>query len=142
MRIIKVLIVDDNVKFIQSTKNVLSIERDIEVIGEAREGKEAILKAKELKPDIVLMDVRMPGMNGLMATQELKQIMPEVKTIILTIYDMDEYREAATTSGASGFVLKKSMRNELVQTIRMVFESGGGMFSPEISCSSGLVLER
>ncbi len=60
-------------------------------------------------------------MNGLAVTLKLKQIMPEVKTIILTIYDMDEYRNAATNSGASGFVLKKSMKNELTQTIRRVF---------------------
>ena len=123
MRIIKVLIVDDNDRLIQSAKNILANERDIEVIGEVRDGKEAILKAKEFKPDIVLMDVRMPGMNGLAATRELRQIMPEVKTIIFTIYDIDEYRDAATTSGACGFILKKSMRNELTQTIRRAFES-------------------
>jgi DNA-binding NarL/FixJ family response regulator len=121
MPTIKVLIVDDNAKFIKSVKKLLSNEQDIEVIGEAREGKEAILKAKELKPDIVLMDVRMPEMNGLESTASIKQMMPEVKIIILTIYDIDEYREAAITSGASGYIIKKSMRNELVQTIREVF---------------------
>ena len=95
MQTIKVLLVDDNAKFIGFVNNILSGEMDIEVIGEARDGKEAISKAKELKPDIVLMDVRMPNMNGLTATRKLKQIMPEVRTIILTIYDIDEYREAA-----------------------------------------------
>jgi len=123
MPTIKVLIADDNAKFIESVKKLLANDQDIEVIGEAREGKEAVLKAKELKPDIVLMDVRMPGMNGLEATRELNQIMPEVKTIILTIYDIDEYRDAAENSGAFGFVLKKSMRNKLIQTIRETFES-------------------
>ena len=123
MRIIKVLIVDDNDRLIQTAKNILANERDIGVIGEARDGEEAIVKAKDLKPDIVLMDVRMPRMNGLAATRELKQIISEVKAIILTIYDMDEYREAAIANGACGFMSKKSMRNELTQTIRMVFES-------------------
>ena len=123
MPTIKVLIVDDNAKFTKSVKNLLSNEQDIEVIGEAREGKEAILKTKELKPDIVLMDVRMPKMGGIEATRRISKIMPETKIIILTIYDIDEYRDAATNSGAVAFVLKKFMRNELVQNIRDVFGS-------------------
>jgi DNA-binding NarL/FixJ family response regulator len=123
MRNIKVLIVDDNSKFKKSVKNLLSNEQDIEVIGEAREGKEAILKAKELKPDIVLMDVRMPEMGGIEATRRISQIMPETKIIILTIYDIDEYRNAATNSGAVAFVLKKFMRDNLIQTIRGAFGS-------------------
>ncbi len=123
MPTIKVLIVDDNAKFKKSVKNLLSNEQDIEVIGEAREGKEAILKAKELKPDIVLMDVRMPKMGGIEATRRISQIMPETKIIILTIYDIDEYRNAATNSGAVAFVLKKFMRDNLIQTIREAFES-------------------
>ncbi len=123
MPTIKVLIVDDNAKFKKSVKNLLSNEQDIEVIGEAREGKEAILKAKELKPDIVLMDVRMPEMGGIEATRRIRQIIPETKIIILTIYDIDEYRKAATNSGAVAFILKKFMRDELVQNIRDAFKS-------------------
>jgi len=120
----KILVVDDDRSFLNLVEKILSVEMDIEVIGEARDGEEAISKAKELKPDIVLMDVRMPNMNGLTATRKLKQIMPEVRTIILTIYDIDEYREAAINNGASGFVLKKIMRSELVKTIREVVSSG------------------
>ena len=123
MPTIKVLIVDDNAKFTKSVKNLLSNEQDIEVIGEAREGEEAILKTKELKPDIVLMDVRMPKMGGIEATRRISQIMPETKIIILTIYDIDEYRDAATNSGAVAFVLKKFMRDNLIQTIREAFGS-------------------
>ena len=122
MPIMKVLIVDDNAKFRKTAIKVLSDKQDIEVIGEATEGKEAISRAKELKPDIVLMDIRMPVMNGLTATRKLKQIMPEVKIIFLTIYDIDEYREAAKENGASGFLLKKFMRSELSKTIREVLE--------------------
>ncbi len=123
MPTIKVLIVDDNAKFIESVKKLLSNEQDIEVIGEATEGKKAILKAKELKPDIVLMDVRMPEMNGLKATRRISQIMPETKIIILTIYDIDEYRDAAINSGAVAFILKKYMRDNLIQSIRGAFDS-------------------
>ncbi len=123
MRIIKVLIVDDNAKFKKSVKNLLLNEQDIEVIGEARDGKEAILKTKELKPDIVLMDVRMPEMGGIEATRRISQIMPETKIIILTIYDIDEYRDAATNSGAVAFILKKSMRDNLIQSIKGAFDS-------------------
>ena len=120
---IKLLLADDSEKFLDFIKEILNVEKEFEVIGEARNGEEAILKAKELKPDVVLMDVRMPGMNGLEASREIKQIIPVVKTIILTIYDIDEYRNAAATSGAFGFILKKSMRKELIQTIREAFES-------------------
>jgi DNA-binding NarL/FixJ family response regulator len=122
MRTIKVLIADNNAKFIQTVKSFLTNEQDIEIVGNARNGKEAISKAKELKPDIILMDVRMPEMNGFKSTSSIKQIMPEVKVIILTIYDIDEYRKAAITSGASGFVVKNVIKDELVQTIREVFE--------------------
>lgn len=123
MRTIKVLIADNNAKFIQTVKSFLANEQDIEIVGNARNGKEAISKAKELKPDIILMDVRMPEMNGFKSTSYIKQIMPEVKVIILTIYDIDEYRDAATNSGAVAFVLKKFMRDNLIQTIREAFGS-------------------
>jgi len=119
---IKVLLVDDNSKFLQLAKNILSSDKDIAVIGEAMDGKEAISKVKELKPDIVLMDVRMPGMNGLTATSSIKQIMPEVKVLIVTIYDSDEYKEAAMSSGASGFIVKKSIQDELIPKIKEGFE--------------------
>ena len=123
MQMIKLLLADDNEKFLVFIKEILRVEEDIEIVGEARNGEEAILRTKELKPDIVLMDVRMPGMNGLKATASIKQIMPDVKVIILTIYDIDEYREAAKTIGASGFIVKKHMKTTLIQTIKEIFEA-------------------
>lgn len=123
MQMINVLIADDNAEFIQSVIKILADEQDITVIGEAQDGREALLKTKTLQPDVVLMDVRMPRMNGLKATTCIRQVMPETKVIILTIFDIDEYREAAKTSGAFGFILKKSIRSELIQTIREAFES-------------------
>jgi len=118
MPIVRTLIVDDNATFRRRVKEFLASEPDIEVIGEAADGQEAILKARALHPDLVLMDVRMPGTNGLDATRQLKEEMPELRVIILTIYELQEYREAALASGANGYVVKKSLIEELVPAIR------------------------
>ena len=122
MPITRVLIVDDNAKFIKSVKNVLSYEQDIEVIGRAKDGREALSMAQALQPEIILMDVRMPGMGGIEATQRINRIMPKTKIIILTLYDMDEYRDAATKVGAAGYVLKKYMRKQLIPKIKEISE--------------------
>lgn len=118
----RMLIVDDDAGFRQRVKRFLASEPDMEVIGEAADGQEAILRARELKPDLILMDVRMPGMNGVDATRRLKAEMPELKVIILTIFDVQEYREAAMASGASDYVIKKSMIKDLVPAIRGAFQ--------------------
>lgn len=120
----KTLIVDDDASFRRRVKGLLDTEPDIEVVGEAADGQEAILKARELKPDLVLMDVRMPGTNGINATRRLKDEMPELKVIIVSIFDLQEYREAAMASGASGYVVKKSLIKELVPTIRGALGEG------------------
>ena len=119
---IRTMIADDDASFRQRVKEFLAAEPDIEVIGEAADGREAILKARELKPDVVLMDVRMPGVNGIDATRRLKDEMSKLKVIILTIFDGQEYRDAATASGASGYVIKKSLIEDLVPAIRGAFE--------------------
>ena len=131
MPVIRVLVVDDNGGFRQRIKEFLASEPDIEVVGEAADGEQAILKAKELQPDVVLMDVRMPGTNGLDATRELKDEMPEVKVIMLSRFDVEEYREAARARGASGYVVKQSLIEELLPAIRRVMSeepniTGGG----------------
>ena len=118
------LIVDDDAGFRQRVKQLLASEPDIEIIGEAADGREAILRAGELEPDLILMDVRMPGMNGVDATRQLKAEMPQLKVIMLTIFDLQEYREAAKASGASGYVIKKSLIQDLVPAIRDAFEHG------------------
>ena len=123
MRIIRVLIVDDDARFRRFAKRILSNEPDMEVVGEAGDGQEAILKARELKPDVVLMDLRMPGMNGIDATRQMKKEMPVVRVIILTLYDFEEYREAATTAGTVNYILKKSMNGDLIPAIRNAFET-------------------
>ncbi len=120
--IIRTLIVDDDVRFRKFVKRILSDETDIEVVGEAKDGQQAILKARELKPDLVLMDLRMPQINGIDATRQLEKEMPEIRVIILTIFDIKEYREAATAIGAVDYILKKSINEELIPAIRNAFE--------------------
>lgn len=120
---IRILIVDDHADFRRRLMEFLASEPEIEVVGEAGEAQEAILKARELQPDLVLMDVRMPGINGISATRQLKDEMPQLKVIVLTILDLEEYREAAMASGASGYVIKKHLVQELLPAIRSALRS-------------------
>lgn len=126
MQNIRTLIVDDDAGFRRRVQKLLATESEIEVIGEAVDGQEAILKAKEYKPDLVLMDIRMPKMNGIEATHQLKSEMPELKIIILTIFDEQEYREAVMLRGANGYIIKKSLLDELVPAIRSFFRNVRG----------------
>lgn len=120
MSTIKTLIVDDNVGFRQRVRDILALEPDITVVGEAADGRAALHKARQLKPDLVLMDVRMPGMNGIYATHRLKREMPMIQVIMLTVYDLEEYRKATVASGADGYVVKRSLVNALLPAIREV----------------------
>ena len=129
MQIIRTLIVDDDAGFRRRLSEFLASEPGIEIVGEAADGLEVIPKATELKPDLVLMDVRMPGMNGVNATRKLKEEMPEVKLIMLSVFDLPEYREAAMVSGASDYVVKKSMIEELVPAIRRICSIEGSVTS-------------
>lgn len=122
---IRTLIVDDNPGFRRRVKDFLAQSELCDVIGEATNGKEALIKTKDLKPALVLMDVRMGVMDGLIATQQLKDEFPEVKIIILSKYDLHEYREAARIRGASGYVVKMNMVEDLLESIQLVEESGG-----------------
>jgi DNA-binding NarL/FixJ family response regulator len=120
MSAIRTLIVDDNADFRRRVREVLSLEPDISVVGEAANGREGIHKARRLKPNLVLMDVRMPGINGIDATVQLKREVPETQVIILTRYDLEEYRKAVAASGASGYVVKKSVLETLLPTIQEI----------------------
>jgi DNA-binding NarL/FixJ family response regulator len=122
---IKTLIVDDNPGFLKRVRDFLTTSEHLEVIGEASDGEEAVSKALDLKPDMVLMDVRMGGMNGLNATQQIKDELPEVAIIILSKYDLHEYREGAKIRGANGYVVKMNMVEELLPTIRRVMLDQG-----------------
>jgi DNA-binding NarL/FixJ family response regulator len=110
----KVLLVDDDVRFIKRVRQFLASETELEIVGEAGDGQEAIVKARELRPDLVLMDIRLPDMNGLEVTRRLKAEIPALTVVILTIFDLQEYREAAVASGASAFVPKRDMQTRLL----------------------------
>lgn len=115
---IRALIVDDNARFRRRLKQFLASVPFVDVIGEAATGQEAVAAGLELKPDLVLMDVRMPGMNGVNATRRLKDEVPQTKVIVLSVYDLQEYKDAALASGASDYVIKKSMIEDLIPAIR------------------------
>jgi two-component system, NarL family, response regulator LiaR len=121
---IRVLITDDHAILRDGIRSLLERQDDIEVIGEASNGREAVALTGELKPDLVLMDVAMPEMNGLEATRQIKSLYPEVRVLILTQHDDREYIEPALQAGASGYVLKRSGGREVLSAIYQVYESG------------------
>jgi DNA-binding NarL/FixJ family response regulator len=118
----KVLIVDDHALFRQGVRNSIELEEDIEVVGEAEDGTEALAKARELKPDLILMDIRMPHCNGLEAVSAIKRELPAVKIIMLTVYDEDENLFEAIKRGAEGFLGKKVRAKALLDSLRGVME--------------------
>ena len=117
---IRTLIIDDNPGFLKRVRNFLTAYDQVEIIAEASDGEEAISLALDHNPDLVLMDVRMGGMTGLNATQRLRDELPEIAIIILSKYDLHEYREAARIRGANGYVVKMNMVEELLPTIQRV----------------------
>jgi DNA-binding NarL/FixJ family response regulator len=124
MTALRILIVDDHAILRDGLRSLLERQSDMEVIGEAASGEEALQQTAALEPDIVVMDVAMPGMNGLEATQIIKQRHPEVKVLILTQHDNREYILPLLQAGASGYVLKRSGGRDVVQAIRQVYEQG------------------
>lgn len=128
---IRVLIVDDQALLRGSFRLLLDSADDIEVIGEAGDGTEAVRIAERDHPDVILMDVRMPEMNGIEATQRICAS-GEPKVLILTTFDLDEYVYATLRAGASGFLLKDSPPSELLSAIRVV-ASGEGLLAPTVT---------
>jgi len=121
---IRVLVVDDHAILRDGIRSLLERQDDMTVIGEAANGQEALEQIAGLHPDIVLMDINMPGMNGLEATRHVKTLYPHVKILILTQHDSQEYISPLLQAGASGYVLKRSGGREVVNAIRQVFEQG------------------
>jgi DNA-binding NarL/FixJ family response regulator len=115
---IKVLIVDDQELVREGIRIMLDLHKDIEVVGEAKHGKDAIEKAIKLMPDVILMDILMPGMNGLEATQRIMEICREARVLILSQYDTDESIQASKNAGACGFISKSSSTAFLVSNVR------------------------
>ncbi|HOV63384.1 MAG TPA: response regulator transcription factor [Spirochaetia bacterium] len=128
----RVLLVDDQALFAASLKTFLeNYANDIEVVGTAQNGQEAIELAKKTQPEIVLMDIYMPVMNGVEATRQFKAIMPDIKIIMLSTYDEDEYIKDALANGASGYLLKDISPTELIAAIRAL-RGGVVQISPQI----------
>jgi DNA-binding NarL/FixJ family response regulator len=135
---IKILITDDHLVVREGLSAMLSREKDIEVVGEAENGLQAIEKARELHPDIILMDLRMPEVDGIEAMRRIKLENPDIKFIILTTYDNDEYIFKGIESGARAYLLKDSPREDLFRAIRVV-SRGGSLIEPAVA---GKVLDR
>ncbi|MFQ5856239.1 MAG: response regulator [Anaerolineae bacterium] len=121
---IRVLIADDHVVMREGISFLLEAEPDIEVVGQASDGQEAWEKARELTPDVVLMDITMPGMSGLEATRQLRAVLPETQVLVLTMHEGDEFFFRMLQAGASGYVLKGASSDELLSAIRAVHQGG------------------
>lgn len=118
---IKVLLCDDQAELAESIQSVLSSCNEIEVVGIASDGFEAIKGVESLSPDVVLMDIRMPNMNGVVATQEIKRIKPETKVLVLTTFDDSDYILNAINNGASGYLLKDTSATALIDAIKNAY---------------------
>ncbi|XME04264.1 response regulator [Lachnospiraceae bacterium C1.1] len=129
---IKVLIADDQQLIRESLKIVLDSVEDIEVIATAGDGDEAFKMAGDKKPDVILMDVRMPKMDGVQCTKKIKEEFPDIKVIILTTFDDDEYVYDALKFGASGYLLKGISTDDLANAIRTVYQ-GQAMLNPDVA---------
>lgn len=129
---IKVLVVDDHPIFRQGLISLLQQYPEFEAVGQATNGKEAVAVASEVQPDVVIMDVRMPGGDGIAATTALQQALPKVKVVIVTVSDKDEDLFAAIKAGARGYLLKSVSLWELIDSIRLVAQ-GEAIISPTMA---------
>ena len=129
---IKVLIAEDQEIIRQSLEIMLCNKPDIEIVGTAEDGREAIKLTRKLLPDVILMDIRMPEMNGVQCIEIIKEAFPYIKIIVLTTFDDDEYVFNALKNGASGYLLKGISVKELVEAIKIVY-GGGALINPNIA---------
>jgi len=132
MKTTKILIVDDHEVVRDGLRNILTSLDSIAIAGEAGDGEEAVKMYASLKPDLVIMDISMPGMNGIEATRVIKEKDPDARILILTMHDNQEYLNQIIRSGAKGFILKNTDKEELLEAVRTV-ASGDNFFSKDIS---------
>jgi DNA-binding NarL/FixJ family response regulator len=135
---VRVLLVDDDQLMRAGLRAVLSSDAGIEVVGEAETGRAAVARVRALRPDLVLMDVRMPDLDGIAATREVLATSPDVKVVILTTFEQDDYIFGALSAGASGFLLKRTSPEELLAAIHTV-AAGDSLLSPSVT---RIVIER
>jgi DNA-binding NarL/FixJ family response regulator len=131
-RRIRVVIVDDHALFRRGLDRVLSDEPDIEVVGEAADGVDAVARARELAPDIVIMDVRMPRASGIEAARTIRAVLPETKVIMLTVSDLEEDLYDAVRAGVNGYLLKEVAIEEVADAVRAV-AAGHSLVSPSMA---------
>jgi two-component system response regulator NreC len=117
---IRVLLADDHAMFREGLRSLFATEGDIEVVGEASDGEEAVRKAGELLPEVVVMDIQMPALNGIEATRRIRAALPQVKVLVLSMYDDEEHVQRLLAAGASGYTLKRATSDELVRALREV----------------------
>ena len=129
---IRILLADDHALFRQGLKSLLETEDDLRVIGEAQTGREAVRYAADTKPDVILMDIQMPELDGVKATQSILEINPNANVIILTMYRQDSYVFEAVKAGARGYLLKDVDSTDLIAAIHQIHE-GGTLLDPEMA---------
>lgn len=132
MKKISVLLVDDHTVVRQGLRALLTSEEDIEVVGEAENGRQAVVLARKTTPDVVVMDVAMPLLNGLEATKQILKLVPNAKVLVLTSYGDDECVQQLMQAGAVGYLIKQTAANDLLKAIREV-QRGNAYFSPTIA---------
>ena len=138
MQPMKVLIVDDHALFRQGVRNAIEPQEEFEVVGEAEDGLEALAKARELKPDLILMDISMPHCNGLEAVSAIKRELPAVRIIMLTVHDEDENLFEAIKRGAEGFLSKNVRAKALLGSLRGVMRGEAAISRP----TAGKILQE
>jgi DNA-binding NarL/FixJ family response regulator len=131
-RAIRVLVADDHAVFREGLRAVLGPEPDVEIVGEAATGREAVEEAAKLRPDVVLMDIKMPGVNGIEATRRIHEADQETGIVVLTMFEDDDSVFAAMRAGARGYVLKGADPSEILKVLRAVAD-GEAHFGPEIA---------
>jgi len=125
------MLADDHTLFRQGIRTLISVESDMEVVGEAATGNDAVERAAELRPDVILMDIGMPGISSFEATRQIRKVRPETKVLFLTMYDDEDYLVEGMEVGASGYVLKDSPAPQLLAAIRDIWR-GGSYLSPRM----------
>jgi DNA-binding NarL/FixJ family response regulator len=126
---IRILLADDHTILRAGLKMMLNAQPDMEIVGEAQDGRQAIQEAQRLQPDVILMDITMPDLNGIEATRQIKRVLTEVKILVLTMHENDEYVFQALRAGASGYMLKEAADTELITAIHVI-KSGQFYLSP------------
>lgn len=129
---IRILLADDHIVVREGTRQILEREPDLYVVAEASDGQEAVALAEKEKPDVALLDISMPVMNGIEATRAIKKILPQTAVLVFTAYDYDEYVFAILQAGAAGYLLKNVRATELISAVRRVYE-GEPVLHPAIA---------